>query len=278
MNKQELINVPRIVFPVGTEVLIKGKIVGLNVLDDRFVENVVKLAYGEQIIAPNDAIYVKDEPETGHADEAPRYLKNVLARLRELPEHDREVWLKAIMGEFEEDFSHAKWREGYEQGKFVGEWAGQQLKDADKIRRELNKAKVKQFVADWYEENKDDFEGNLYRCAYNIPSAFDSAKLNEFERWFLTAGTKPFQTLVNMHQFGYEVEEEKRYFVKVKGNIKENVLVYGELLERYFFTKSLNLDNAIYSHTRKELEEAGFGWVFDCPGIEIEEVEYDTNA
>ena len=42
-----------------------------------------------------------DEPETGHADEAPRYVKNILARLRELPVHDREVWLKAIMGEFE---------------------------------------------------------------------------------------------------------------------------------------------------------------------------------
>ena len=72
---------------------------------------------------------------------------------------------------------------------------------------------------------------------------------------------------------GYEVEEEKRYTVKIKGNIKENMLVYGELLERYFFTKSLSLDNAIYSHTRKELEEADFGWVFDCPGIEIKEVE-----
>lgn len=55
-----------------------------------------------------------DEPSSGHAEEAPRYVKNVLARLRELPVHDREVWLKAIMGEFEQDFSHAKWREGYE--------------------------------------------------------------------------------------------------------------------------------------------------------------------
>lgn len=49
-----------------------------------------------------------DEPEAGHADEAPRYVKNILARLRELPLHDREVWLKTIMGEFERDFSHAK--------------------------------------------------------------------------------------------------------------------------------------------------------------------------
>ena len=72
---------------------------------------------------------------------------------------------------------------------------------------------------------------------------------------------------------GYEVEKEKRYRVKIKGNIKENMLVYGELLERYFFTKSLCLDNAIYSHTRKELEDADLGWVFDCPGIKIEEVE-----
>lgn len=26
-------------------------------------------------------------------------------------------------------------------------------------------------------------------------------------------------------------------------------------------------------HTRKELESNGFGWVFDCEGIEIEEVD-----
>ena len=88
------------------------------------------------------------------------------------------------------------------------------LKQLDEPR----KVKVKQFVADWYEENKDDFEGNLYRCTHNIPSTFDGAKLNEFERWFLNASTKPFQTLVNMHQFGYEVDEEKRYLVKIKAS------------------------------------------------------------
>ena len=76
------------------------------------------------------------ESETGHADEAPRYVKNILARLRELPLHDREVWLKAIMGEFEKDFSHAKWREGYEQGNVEG-----------MVERE--KVTIPQFVADW---------------------------------------------------------------------------------------------------------------------------------
>ena len=133
--------------------------------------------------------------------------------------------------------------------------------------------KVKQFVADWYEENKDGFEGNLYRFAYNSPSTFDGAKLNEFERWFLTAGTKPFQTLVNMHQFGYEVEKEKRYRVRFKGLDKD--LEYLNFKHGHVWVFSDNIENEEYrtAHTRKELEEAGFGWVFDCEGIEVEEVE-----
>lgn len=96
-----------------------------------------------------ELIKLLDEPEAGHADEAPRYVKNILARLRELPLHDREVWLIAIMGEFEQDFSHAKWREGYEQGKLEGAWVGNQLKDADKIRQELNKVLLPSFMDDW---------------------------------------------------------------------------------------------------------------------------------
>lgn len=262
MNKQELINVPRILFPIGTDVLIKGKIVSLKVLDDRFVENVVKLDYGEQIIAPNDAIYVKDEPETGHADEAPRYVKNILARLRELPLHDREVWLKAIMGEFEKDFSHAKWREGYEQGKFEGEWTGKQLEVADNIRRELNKVKVPQFVADWIEECKAKRKSLLRALLYTpkkVNSWVDNSNNQDlFARAWLD---------------GYEAEKEKRYIVKIK-NLDSDVRVLKKSNRWYFGGDWDDARNAeLKIHTRKELEEAGFAWVFDCPGIEIEEVE-----
>ena len=137
------------------------------------------------------------------------------------------------------------------------------LKQLDEPR----KVKVKQFVADWYEENKDELEGNLYRCTHNIPSTFDGAKLNEFERWFLNASTKPFQTLVNMHQFGYEVDEEKRYLVKIKAS--GQYIMNNPDENAVFFYSS----RAYSKLTRKELEEAGFGWVFDCEGVEIEEVE-----
>ena len=142
---------------------------------------------------------------------------------------------------------------------------------------EPQKVVVPKFVADWYEENKDVFEANLYRCVYNIQSVFGSDKLNEFERWFLTASTKTFQTLVNMHQFGYTVEEEKRYLVKAKGLCGNHETLNCEKHSKDWLFSSQE-ENSLYKtkHTRKELEESGFGWVFDCEGIEIEEVENDT--
>ena len=140
------------------------------------------------------------------------------------------------------------------------------LQDLEQLG-EPKPVKVKQFVADWYEENKDGFEGKLYLFVYNLTSTFDGAKLNEFERWFLNASTKPFQTLVNMHQFGYEVKEEPKYTVRIP--------VVNQYLVRVKDENFLGfLSSKLRTHfTRKELEDAGFGWVFDCPGIEIEEVE-----
>lgn len=194
-----------------------------------------------------------DEPETGHADEAPRYLKNILARLRELPLHNREVWLKVIMSEFKQDFSHAKWREGYEQGKLKG-------------MVERKKVKVKKFVADWYEENKDSFEFNVWDW---IAFRDEAEKLEnrEFNNWINNSRENPIQTLVNMHQFGYEVEEEKRYFVKITAAEQYLVRVEDENFLGFLQSRLRS------KFTRKQLEEAGFGWVFDCEGIEIEEVE-----
>ena len=107
-----------------------------------------------------------DEPETGHADEAPRYVKNILARLRELPVHDREVWLKAIMGEFEQDFSRAKWREGYEQGKVEG------MVERDKV-------KIPQFVADYIEWTKEED----YHLLGAMGTIMTSIRKNLYE-WF----------------------------------------------------------------------------------------------
>lgn len=203
-----------------------------------------------------------DEPETGHADEAPRYVKNILARLRELPEHDREVWLKAIMGEFERDFSRAKWREGYEQGKVEG-----------MVERE--KVTIPQSVVDWIEHFKK-CSGTLYGSTAPY-SYYGRAITDGFEgdvievlRWIRDNS----EVYARAWFDGYEVEKEKRYLVKMK-----KINGYGRYLnkelssEEYFFASNNEIISYRTKFTRKELEEAGFGWVFDCPGIEIEEVE-----
>ena len=147
------------------------------------------------------------------------------------------------------------------------------LQDLEQLD-EPQKVVVPQFVADWYEENKDSFEANLYRFVCNLTSIFDGAKLNEFERWFLTAGTKPFQTLVNMHQFGYEVEEEKRYLVRMK-SIREDheTLNCDKIKNKWNFSSEKETTLFRTKHTRKQLEEAGFGEVFNSPLFEVEEVK-----
>lgn len=192
-----------------------------------------------------------DEPETGQADEAPRYVKNILARLRELPLHDREVWLKAIMSEFEQDFSHAKWREGYEQGKVEG-----------MVERE--KVTIPQVVAEYIEQKKAE-DYHLLGAMTEIRSH----KNKEIDEWFYTDDN--IDLFARAWLEGYEVEKEKRYFVKLRSNSQE--IDYLVKTDR----NGLRFYSTIYTqrrkHTRKKLEEAGFGWVFDCPGVEVEEVE-----
>ena len=139
---------------------------------------------------------------------------------------------------------------------------------------EPQKPVVPQFVADWYEENKDDFEGNLFRCINTISSMYEDEELNDFENWVIEAHTEPFQTLVNMHQFGYDVEKEKRYYVRFI--FIEDSYSYLTLIKHLntWTLTNIKLDKKFRSeHTKKQLEDAGFGWVFDCPGVEIEEVE-----
>ena len=77
---------------------------------------------------------------------------------------------------------------------------------------ELEKPVVPKFVADWYEEYKNDFEYNLYRLCIN----FHERKLHEdLHEWFDNDKNKPIEVLVLMNKYGYEVEKEKLYTVEL---------------------------------------------------------------
>lgn len=191
-----------------------------------------------------------DEPKTGHAAEAPRYVKNILERLRELPLHDREVWLKVIISEFKQDFSHAKWREGYEQGKFDG------MLERDKVT-------IPQFVADWIERSKQEKR--------NLRNALNNGG-EKMRLWFLDQ--ENYDLFARAWLEGYEVEKETRYRVKMKNIIIDSAYLKHQLQDNHWYWGSLTESNAFsVSHAKKELEDADFSWVFDCEGVEIEEVK-----
>ena len=129
---------------------------------------------------------------------------------------------------------------------------------------EPQKPVVPQFVADWYENHEDDLEYDIWEYILR----WGEQQKSEFYEWMNHANNKPLQTLANMHQFGYEVEKEKRYIVSLKNG---QPLVKAPLGGNFYFNQNITAGNC--KATRKELEEAGFGWVFDCPSIEILEVE-----
>lgn len=134
---------------------------------------------------------------------------------------------------------------------------------------EPQKVVVPQFVADWYEKHKDNLEYDIWEYILH----WGKQQKSEFYEWMNHANNKPFQTLANMHQFGYEVKKEPKYSVKIKfTKCSTTHLVFSELTGAWFFSVAI-YQGIRFKHTRKQLEEDGFGWVFDCEGIEIEEVE-----
>lgn len=139
---------------------------------------------------------------------------------------------------------------------------------------EPQKVTVPQFVADWIEYcKKHNF--TLFGCLDPV-NGFERLADETFEgdvrkciRWC----RKESNILARAWLYGHTVEEEKRYRVKIKGKIEENLLVYGWGIKRYFFARAYNDSSKRGEHTHKELEEAGFGEVFNSPLFEVEEVE-----
>lgn len=130
---------------------------------------------------------------------------------------------------------------------------------------------VPQFVADWYEEHKDDLNSEIY---YLIRYWEDEERNSDFYKWFDDTRNEALITLVNMHQFGYEVEKEARYMVRFKWLYGGDAYLTGRHLANYCDIRSYKDEiKDSLQHTRKELEDADFGWVFDCPGVEVKEVE-----
>ena len=126
------------------------------------------------------------------------------------------------------------------------------------IRQELNKPVIPQFVAEWIEVAKTVYSlsGGM---TYGGPGVNKWLENEDNQRTFALAWFD-----------GYKVEKEKKYIVTLKSSGQK--LYYHTEDEDYIFS---SYDEVFYSgyHTKTDLEENDMSWVFDCPGMEIQEVE-----
>ena len=132
---------------------------------------------------------------------------------------------------------------------------------------EPQKITIPQVVADWIEWTKK--EGLDLQDAMNLISGKENEKLL---RLFYNESNQ--ETFARAWLDGFEIEKEKRYLVKIVGMDNINgYLSYNKKLKKWFFGIASESRPYRSKHTRKELEDAGFGEVFNCPLFEIEEVE-----
>lgn len=143
------------------------------------------------------------------------------------------------------------------------------LKDLQQLD-EPEKVKVPQFVADWIEVCKEHLTTSLYTA---MNPNFMKENNQSFDLILWIKKTSNQETFARAWLDGYEVEEERRYLVKMKGMSEENTYLTFRFGHTWMLSNFEECEEFRLRHTRKQLEEAGFDWVFDCPGIEIKEVE-----
>ena len=237
----------------GDKVILLGFIDGFSYETTGQTNFIIALETGERVEVPIECVIKKEQ--VVKKDEIK--LKDVIRRINRLDENSKTYWLDTILNWFSLDFGLTKYRQGYEQGKIEGEWVGNQLKDADKIRQELNKPVVPLFVADFITEQK--------KLGHTLSYSIDACMSDIVAEWYWDNS----ELFARAWLDGYTVEEEKRYEV-ILCNGQSLKTVYRQGGDRLDFEK---VYGDLERFTRKQLEEAGFGWVFDCEGIAVREVE-----
>lgn len=119
------------------------------------------------------------------------------------------------------------------------------------------------YIADYLEKVKS--EGDL-----TVVGAVNEAPDGRVGDWLILEKVNIFaKAWVN----GYKVEGEPRYTVRIKGiDGYSKYLNRDTKTQKWLFASKTELERFRAHHTRKELEDANFGWVFSCPGVEVKEV------
>lgn len=228
-----------------TRVLVYGSFDGFAYSTDDSIAISVVLDSGEKVEIPEEFIVSADQMINKYKIK----LKDVIERIEKFDLGTKAVWINEILNKLGSEYGFHKYCAGYKQGKFDGA-----------MKRE--RVTVPQYVADFITEHK--------KPGHTLSYSIDACMSDRVAEWYWDNS----ELFARAWLDGYTVEKEKRYLVKMKGvDSRTNYLYYGVGSKTWLFKAKLIDGNFRKSHTRKELEQDNFGWVFDCPGIEIEEVE-----
>lgn len=125
---------------------------------------------------------------------------------------------------------------------------------------EPQKVTVPQFVAEYIKKTKN-YHWDLHEAMQWV----ELEDCKELKEYFYIA--KNIETFARAWLDGYTVKEEKRYIVSLKNG---QPLVKSQSGSTLYFSQDITAGN--YKVTRKELEDAGFGEVFNSTLFEVEEV------
>ena len=227
------------------KVILYGVFDGFNLSSDGSRDILVTLENGDRVDIPE----CFTRKASDFVEKKNIKLKDVIARIKELDLDSREVWLNEILNELGSDYGSLKYRAGYEQGRFD-------------CAMEHEKVTVPQFVGDFIAEQK--------KLGHTLSYSIDACMSDRVAEWYWDNS----ELFARAWLDGYEVEKEKRYIVKVKGVEKGyDYLNHRISLDSWFFSGESEPLDFRTKHTRKELEEAGFGEVFNSKLFEVEEVE-----
>lgn len=222
-----------------TRVLVYGSFDGFAYSTDDSITISVVLDSGEKVEIPEEFIVSADQMINKYKIK----LKDVIERIEKFDLGTKAVWINEILNKLGSEYGFHKYCAGYKQGKFDGA-----------MKRE--RVTVPQYVADFITEHK--------KLGHTLSYSIDACMSDRVAEWYWDNS----ELFARAWLDGYEVEQEKRYEVKLKNT--DDYLVKTNNNDYRFYN---NIYTTRRKHTREEIEKAGFGWVFDCSGIEVEEVE-----
>lgn len=227
-----------------TRVLLYGTYDGFTRSTDGLSQINVILDGGERVEVPKEFVVSADQMVNKNKIK----LKDVIARIEKFDLWTKAVWINEILYKLVSNYGLHKYYEGYKQGKLEG-------------ALEREKVTIPQRIDEFITEQK--------KLGHTLSYSIDACMPDQVAEWYWDNSELFALAWIN----GYTVEKEKRYRVKAKGVSFNSCLIFEKINKTWFFSSIYEKDHQREHHTRKELEEAGFGEVFNSSLFEVAEVE-----